>query len=311
MIQSEQVATLFNLFICLLFRQKKKSKISNLLRDSTNATIFTKDYIISYSKWKSETPLRGLFRDSTNASIFTKDYITSYSKWKSETLLRGLKSEIPSGVGLGSSSACCVASAAAISGLFTKNSREEILQMAIEAEKTIFPNSSGADTTVCTFGGLMKYDKKNGYSKISCKNNFDFIITNSKIRHSTQKVVSNVEKFKKKNEKKFSSICDNVSKLIEDALISIKNNNLEGIGKNMTKNQEYLESIGVSNEKLRELIEISKKFSFGAKLTGAGDGGCIFSIVDKRDIKKTMRQLEKNNYECFSAKIDFLGLDTF
>lgn len=222
-----------------------------------------------------------------------------------------IKSEIPSGVGLGSSSACCVASAAAISGLYTKNSKEEILQMAIEAEKTIFPNASGADTTVCTYGGLMQYDKKNGYSKISCRNNFDLIITNSKIRHSTQKVVSNVEKFKKKNEKKFSNICNNVSKLIEDALISIKNNDLEGIGKDMTKNQEYLESIGVSNEKLREMIEISKKLSFGAKLTGAGDGGCIFSIVDKRNLKKTMHQLEKNNYECFSVKIDFLGLDTF
>jgi len=222
-----------------------------------------------------------------------------------------IESEIPSGVGLGSSSACCVASAAAISGLFTRNSKEEILQMAIEAEKTIFPNTSGADTTVCTYGGLMQYDKKKGYSKISCRNNFDLIIANSKIRHSTQKVVSNVEKFKKKNEKKFSSICNDVNKLIDDALIHIKNNDLEGIGKNLTKNQEYLESIGVSNEKLREMIEVSKKFSFGSKLTGAGDGGCIFSIIDKSNLEKTMRQLERENYECFSVKIDFTGLDTF
>ena len=38
-------------------------------------------------------------------------------------------SEIPLGVGLGSSSSCCVASAAAISGIFEKKSREEILEM--------------------------------------------------------------------------------------------------------------------------------------------------------------------------------------
>lgn len=62
-----------------------------------------------------------------------------------------IDSEIPLGVGLGSSSACCVAGAASISGIFAKNSKEEILQMAIEAEKTIFPNTSGADCTVCTW----------------------------------------------------------------------------------------------------------------------------------------------------------------
>jgi len=222
-----------------------------------------------------------------------------------------IHSEIPLGVGLGSSSACCVASAAAISGVFTKNSKEEILKMAIEAEKTIFPNTSGADSTVCTYGGLIQYDKQNGYSKIDSENSFDLIIANSKIRHSTKEVVSNVKQFQEKNEEKFSHICNEESKLIEDVLICIKNNDLKCIGRNMIKNQEYLETIGVSNEKLREMIELSNKFSFGAKLTGAGDGGCIFSLADETNLEKTISQLKEKEYECFSVKIDFRGLDTF
>jgi len=222
-----------------------------------------------------------------------------------------INSEIPLGVGLGSSSACCVASAAAISGVFTKNSKEEILQMAIDAEKTIFPNTSGADSTVCTYGGLMQYDKKNGYSAIDSENSFDLIIANSKIKHSTKEVVSNVKKFQEKNEEQFSKICNEEKKLIEDVLICLKNNDLEGMGKNMIKNQEFLETIGVSNEKLKDMIKISNQFSFGAKLTGAGDGGCIFSLVDETNMGKTIHQLKENKYECFSVKIDFRGLDTF
>lgn len=222
-----------------------------------------------------------------------------------------ITSEIPSGVGLGSSSACCVASAAAISGLFTKNSKEEILQMAIEAEKTIFPNNSGADSTVCTYGGLIQYDKKRGFSKIDTEINFDLIIANSKIKHSTKEVVSYVKNFKENNEERFAIICNEVNRLVEDVLICIKNNDLEGIGRNMTKNQKYLESIGVSNEKLREMIALSNKSSFGAKLTGAGDGGCIFSLADKNNLQKTVNNLEEKNYECFTGKIDFTGLDTF
>ena len=222
-----------------------------------------------------------------------------------------IDSDIPLGVGLGSSSACCVAGAAAISGVFTKYSKEEILQMAIEAEKTIFPNTSGADCTVCTYGGLIQYDKQNGHSKIDSEPNFHLVIANSKIEHSTKEVVSNVKQFKEKNEGNFSSICNEETDLIEDVLICLRNNDLKGIGKDMIKNQEYLETIGVSNEKLRNMIELATKSSFGAKITGAGGGGCIFGLTDEKNMEKTIQQLRENNYECFSTKIDFKGLDTF
>jgi len=222
-----------------------------------------------------------------------------------------INSEIPVGVGLGSSSACCVAAAAAISGVFTKKSKEEILQMAIEAEKTMFPNTSGADCTVCTFGGIMQYDKQTGHSKIDSEPRFHLVIANSKIEHSTKEVVSTVNQFKEKNEERFSKICNEENNLIDDVLVCLKKNDLKGIGIDIIKNQEYLELIGVSNEKLRSMIELANKSSFGAKITGAGVGGCIFALTDETNMEDTIQQLKENNYECFSVKIDFKGLNTF
>ena len=222
-----------------------------------------------------------------------------------------IDSEIPVGVGLGSSSACCVAGAAAISGVFTKKSKEEILQMAIEAEKTMFPNTSGADCTVCTFGGIMQYDKQTGHSKIDSEPRFHLVIANSKIEHSTKEVVSTVNQFKEKNEERFSKICNEENNLIDDVLVCLKKNDLKGIGIDIIKNQEYLELIGVSNEKLRSMIELANKSSFGAKITGAGVGGCIFALTDETNMEDTIQQLKENNYECFSVKIDFKGLNTF
>ena len=81
-----------------------------------------------------------------------------------------IDSDIPIGVGLGSSSACCVAATASIFGLFKELSSEEILKISIEAEKTIFPDTSGADCTVCTYGGMIEYpsvEKKIG--RASCR----------------------------------------------------------------------------------------------------------------------------------------------
>ena len=222
-----------------------------------------------------------------------------------------VESDIPLGVGLGSSSACCVAGAAAISRLFKQTSKEEILELAIEAEKTIYENTSGADCTVCTYGGIMEYDKKNGFKKIESEPNFHLVIANSNIKHSTKSVVESVNQFKQKDENAFSILCDKESKLIQDVLELLKGNNIKEVGERISENQEYLEVIGISNDKLRNMIQIGQSKSFGAKITGAGGGGCIFALTDESNLKETMDQFKNENYDCFSVRIDFKGLDTF
>ena len=222
-----------------------------------------------------------------------------------------VESEIPSGVGLGSSSACCVAGAAAISRLFTEKSQEEILELAIEAEKTIFENTSGADCTVCVHGGIMEYDKKNGFVKIKSEPSFHIVITNSNKTHSTESAVARVKLFQEKNKKEFSKLCENESNLIDDILNLLQQNNIRELGQKIIQNQEYLEIIGVSNAKLREMIKIGQETSYGTKITGAGEGGCVFSLTDAKNLDQTVRNFRAKNYSCFSAKIDFRGLDTF
>ncbi len=222
-----------------------------------------------------------------------------------------VESDIPLGMGLGSSSACCVAGAAAIAGLFKKPSKEEILELAIEAEKTIFKNTSGADCTVCTYGGIMEYNKKKGFHKIEFEPNFHLVIANSDIEHSTELVVNEVKRFKEKDEAGFSSLCDKESKLVEKVLELLKENNIKGLGDKVQENQEYLETIGISNNTLREMIQIGRRESFGAKITGAGGGGCIYALTDESNLEQTIKQFKDNNYNCFSVKIDFKGLNTF
>jgi len=222
-----------------------------------------------------------------------------------------VESDIPLGVGLGSSSACCVAGAAAISRLFAETTKKEILELAIEAEKTIFQNTSGADCTVCTYGGVMEYNKRDGFSKIKSEPNFHLVIANSNIAHSTQSVVARVGQFKETNEVEFSKLCNSELKLVEDVLKILKENNIKELGRKITQNQKYLETIGISNDKLRDMIQVGQKASFGAKITGAGGGGCIFALTDESNLEQTMNQFKSKDYDCFSVKIDFKGLDTF
>ena len=222
-----------------------------------------------------------------------------------------IESDIPLGAGLGSSSACCVAGAAAISKLFSEKTKKEILELAIEAEKTIFKNTSGADCTVCTYGGIIEYEKEKGFIKIKSEPNFHLIIANSNIKHSTESIVSKVKQFKNEDTERFSKLCNDESKLIEDVLQLLKENNIQKLGQKVVQNQKYLETIGISNEKLKDMIKIGQESSFGTKITGAGDGGCVFSLTDESNLENTINGFKKKNYDCFSVKIDYDGLNTF
>ena len=222
-----------------------------------------------------------------------------------------IDSEIPPGVGLGSSSACCVAASASIMNLFEKTSREQILHMSIDAEKTIFPNTSGADCNVCTYGGIITYDKATGLKNLDEKFSLDMIIINSNLEHTTDEVVDRVKNFKEKNPEIFQSLCNEETKLVKKSIESLRDNDMITLGKCMSQNQIYLEQIGVSNDKLLSIIESIERTSLGIKITGAGDGGCLIMLVDPKLRQSAIDDLETNSYEYFSVRIDHDGVQIF
>ena len=217
-----------------------------------------------------------------------------------------INSDIPIGVGLGSSSACCVAAAASICELCFAgaNELELILDLAIEAEQTIFPDTSGADSTVCTYGGIIEHPS---IEKIDNTFDLNLVIANSMIPHNTKNSVEKVNKFKENDEKRFSELCDLENGLIGEVIMAMKNNNSTALGLKMSENQKYLEEIQVSNDTLRDMISSLSEISLGSKITGAGDGGCIIALINDENMDKVPALLP-NDKEYFSAKLDTKGV---
>ena len=87
----------------------------------------------------------------------------------------------------------------------------------------------------------------------------------------------------------------------------MKNNDATTFGSKMSDNQKYLEEIQVSNDTVRNMISSLNEISFGSKITGAGDGGCIIALVRDENMDKVPALLPKDK-ECFSAKIDTKGV---
>jgi len=234
-----------------------------------------------------------------------------------------IDSDIPIGVGLGSSSACCVAAAASLSAIFRMaigkdrveylikrgdipigNETDASFNLAKQAEQTIFPDTSGADCAVCTYGGMIEHPS---IEKIDNTFDLNLLIANSMIPHNTKNSVEKVNKFKENDKERFSQLCDLETKLIDEVITAMKNNDTTTFGLKISENQKYLEEIQVSNDTLRDMISYLKEISLGTKITGAGDGGCIIALVKDENMDKVPALLP-NDEECFSAKIDTKGV---
>jgi len=219
-----------------------------------------------------------------------------------------IRSEFPYGVGLGSSAACSVATIAAVGALFGKLSRKKIYGMSLNAEKLVHRNPSGADSAICTYGGLMLFNKNNGIKTINSKINLQLIVVNSGIKRTTGKLVSSVKRKFERNADLFTGLANMSENITMQALKAIKDKDYGELGAFMTLNHSLLRRLGVSTNKLDKLVEIAiNNEALGAKMTGAGGGGCIVALTNnKHSTNKIMKAMR--GYGVFVSKVERDGV---
>lgn len=225
-----------------------------------------------------------------------------------------LDSEIPLGGGLGSSSAFCVALTAALYHLVNnKVDKNMICFESIKAEKIINRNTSGADCNICTFGGLGQFDKLNGFKKISADfSDYQFLVIDSGVAHDTFSMIEKVSKIKNNNPNAFSKLCNEYGSIYDQVRSFLEDKELGQIGELLNRNHEMLTKLSLSNPIIDKIINIcNSEGSLGTKITGAGGGGSVLSLIHKEDqsvSKKILKRLDLLNLKYFFAKIDPEGL---
>ena len=221
-------------------------------------------------------------------------------------------STVPPGIGLGSSAAACVATVAAVNSLFQKKpSRQRMCEMAIESERLIHRNSSGADCYVSTFGGLMHYSRAK-FRKVQAKGPLALVIASTGVRHSTGDLVAGVKKFKGRNESLFEDMAARAAGVCAQAQVAIASGRRDRVGELMNEYQAILRRLGVSHYKVDDLIDIcARAGALGSKITGAGGGGAVIALAASRqDSSKIASRIKAAGYESFEVEIDRKGLVT-
>ncbi|KUE73226.1 mevalonate kinase [Candidatus Methanomethylophilus sp. 1R26] len=212
---------------------------------------------------------------------------------------------VPSGSGLGSSAALSNAYAAAISCLEGLPTDEEsIARLAYEAEYAAQGRGSPMDTSASAHGHAIAlnvpYDDEdflwhidNGerswdISKIDVPE-MHFVIGNTGIKAATGPLVEKVREYTESS--RFASeIIEELGDVALDGMKAMKNNDLEELGALMTYDHRLLSILGVSCNELNHMVDAVLPYSYGAKLTGSGGGGCMVALTDRPDkVSKEIR----------------------
>jgi len=215
-----------------------------------------------------------------------------------------INSQIPSSSGLGSSAAVTVATLSAINDEFSLHkTRDDIADMAFEIEKKVQKGrASPTDTTVSMYGGIVLIS--GGSRRRLPPQNLHLVIGDSLVSHSTAKMVEQVGEQKKKHPEIVDPILDAIEGVSMSAIHHL--NNPKELGWYMDINHALLEALGVGHPQLSKIVLVARaEGAFGAKITGAGGGGCMIALCPKQ-----LKQRIANAIEACDARAIVTSIDT-
>jgi mevalonate kinase len=217
-----------------------------------------------------------------------------------------VNSQLQSSSGLGSSAAVTVATLCAINDEFNLGrTREDIADIAYSIEKKVQKGrASPTDTYVCTNGGMVLIT---GNSKRRLPpQGLQIVVGNTLVPHSTARMVELVGDLQRKHPEIANPILDAIGAVTLAALHNI--NNPKDLGQCMDMNNALLEALGVGHPASSKLVLAARASgAYGAKITGAGGGGCIIALCPRRVKSRVAGAIEACEGKAIITTIDTDG----
>lgn len=190
--------------------------------------------------------------------------------------------EMPAGVGLGASAAIGVAAARAVLSL---SERPPDLNLVVEAalawERVFHGNPSGVDVWASAHGGCLRYVRNEGAKPIHVGRDLHLAVAVAGPAASTREMVDSVARLRDKKPQMVDKSFEGIRALVENAALCIEAGDIPGLGKLMDYNQMLLSGLFLSTPALETACRLARQAgAHGAKLTGAGGGGCVIALTE-------------------------------
>ena len=197
-----------------------------------------------------------------------------------------ISSDLPVGSGLGSSAAVTIATLSAINLEFgLGHSNDEIARMGHEIEQKVQGAASPTDTFVSTFGGVVEIPSRRRLDLLECG-----VVIGNTNKGATPKKTAKLVKHVALLREEYPEVIDPIIRMIgsfsKKGEILVKKKDYISLGKLMNVNHGLLDALGVGTAELSALVYAARGAgAYGAKITGAGGGGCMVALTDSpRDV---------------------------
>ncbi len=105
----------------------------------------------------------------------------------------------------------------------------------------------------------------------------------SGVKGRTREVVKNISAFNSHQSTFSNEILGDIGEVARQGIEALMDGDLALVGELMYKNHRLLATLGINTPEIQRLVEASKRHGLGAKITGAGGGGCIVVLTEDVD----------------------------
>ncbi|WP_436907154.1 mevalonate kinase [Halosimplex marinum] len=218
-----------------------------------------------------------------------------------------IESEIPLGAGLGSSAAVTAAGIyAAAEELGTDLTPAEVADRAYRAELAVQEgNASRADTFCSATGGAVRVEGDDCRSLDAPE--LPFVVGFDGGAGDTGALVAGVRELKDSYDFAADTVAA-IGDLVRNGEAALSAGDLDELGELMDFNHGLLSALGVSSRSLDAMVWAARDAgALGAKLTGAGGGGCVVALDETEETETALRYLPGCE-ETFRAALDTEGV---